>query len=965
MAKQGWVVFSAILVSVALGCESPFEPRGDGERVPIGQVIEHEVIGDSADWYSFEASPKVLYVVFLEALRGSAYLVVSDSSHQSQFAYVVASTGGPKLLENASGTVGTQDGGVYRLRVTGVLQNTTARYRFMVYAIDQAPELVPSNFTLGDTVAGETIQPMVDLDSFVVQGDAGQDIVAVAEAQGPAGSGSISLIVIDPVANSFLGYLVTSAGTSTPVTTGRVRLPGSHAYSFHLGSVVSNLSPRYRGPYRFWSYAINRAPEHRPATLPVGAVVFGETVDRAGDVDEFTFPGTAGASFNAFVQASHGVQLEIVADSGPALTAAVSDPVDTALFGVATGRVTLTRSGTYRVRVSGTTPTDIADTGAYRFLLYPIDPRPEHVSANIAAGDTVLGESIDVSGDVDEFVVPGAPGDQDNVFFQALTGSPVAPLRLEVVNDSGRVLNSVLSSAADTGLTHQFTGRFVIPPTGSLRLRVTGESSTAARDTGSYRLSLYPVNRKPEHGSDTLVFGDSVLAERIELPGDVDEFHVTIPDSSGANLVIQLDSAATGVPLVVSLLDFTGHAGPQLFAWNPGEFVQTSTFPIGPGTYTLQVNAYDGQSAVVGGYRMWLYKFRFAPEVAPDTVAIGDTIVGEALDPPGDVDQFMFYGRRGEHINVALQGLAVPGNGGFLAMLSAPGQPPSSFVGSPMLADSLGAYQSNRVDLAQTGWYELRISGGSSPTLLSERGPYRFAVTRWSTAPEHVGAALAPGDSVTGEAIDYPWDWDEFTITGTPGQILAIVSRTTSGSGSAYLLAFDSTPGDTLAWAGVPATDGSSGRFVLPASGEAELAVYSSTFVGGYRFTVVPVNPGPENVPAAFALGDTVRGEAIFPATDVDEFTSSGTPGATLAPWWRLTANPVPAGGLMSLQIVDPATGTVVIGSNVAIFASTPDFFSPGQFTVPASGNYVVRVRAYYDNDMTTAPYEFYVAPTP
>ena len=67
----------------------------------------------------------------------------------------------------------------------------------------------------------------------------------------------------------------------------------------------------------------------------------------------------------------------------------------------------------------------------------------------------------------------------------------------------------------------------------------------------------------------------------------------------------------------------------------------------------------------------------------------------------------------------------------------------------------------------------------------------------------------------------------------------------------------------------------------------------------------------------------------------------------------------------MSLQIVDPATGAVLIGSNVAIFSSTPTFFTPGQFTVPASGNYVVRVRAYYDNDMTTAPYEFYVAPVP
>jgi hypothetical protein len=930
----------------------------------VGLPVAGKVSAGDSLKYSFVAGQDGEYAVFLAAPEGSVGLVVVDSTNSR---FILAMAAGPttgSLMTHASLNIPAKRGTVFLVTLYASGQQE-ASFQFLVYAVNAAPERRAAQFTIGDTVAGEDIDPLVDVDTFTAAGQAGSDIVLVIQPLGAAGTGSLVLLVADP-AGSFIGYSANDAGGPSLHTSGRVRLFSTGTYLFSVGgSSGSVFTPRYQGPYRFWSYAINPAPEHRSATLPVGAVVSGERIDRAGDIDEFTFPAAAGASYNAFVQASHAVQLEIVPDSGPALAAAVSDPADTALFGVATGRVTLSRSGTYRVRVSGTTPSSIADTGAYRFLLYAIDPRPEHISATIAAGDSISGESIDVPGDVDEFPVPGAPGEEGNVFFQALNDSPLAPLRLDVVNDSGRVLSSVLSSSADTNLIQQFTGRFAIPATGSLRLRVTGANSTAAGDTGAYRLSLYRVNRKPEHGSDTLVFGDSILAERIDLPGDVDEFHVTIPDSSGANLVIQLDAAAAAAPLVVSLLDSTGHAAPQLFAWNPGELVQTSTFPIGPGKYTLQVNAYDDHSAVVGAYRVWLYKFRFGPEVAPDTIAIGDTIGGESLDPPGDVDQFKFYAGRGDHINVALQGLSVPGNGAFMAVVSDANQPPVYFVVCPLLTDSLGACQSNRLDLNRTGWYQLAITGASSPTQLVERGPYRFALERWSTVPEHVGAALVPGDSVTGEAIDYPWDWDEFTITGAPGQLLAIVGHTTSGSGNCYLMVFDSTTGDTLAWAGVPATDGSSGRFVLPASGQAQLAVYSSTFVGGYRFTVVPVNPAPENVPAAFAQGDTVRGEAIFPATDLDEFTSTGTPGATLAPWWRLTADPVPAGGLMSLQIVDPATGAVLIGSNVAIFSSTPTFFTPGQFTVPASGNYVVRVRAYYDNDMTTAPYEFYVAPVP
>ena len=84
------------------------------------------------------------------------------------------------------------------------------------------------------------------------------------------------------------------------------------------------------------------------------------------------------------------------------------------------------------------------------------------------------------------------------------------------------------------------------------------------------------------------------------------------------------------------------------------------------------------------------------------------------------------------------------------------------------------------------------------------------------------------------------------------------------------------------------------------------------TFVGGYRLAVVPFDPGPENVPASFALGDTVRGEAIAPTGDVDEFTSAGTPGETLTVGFRLVQDAVPSGAPITLEVVDPATRAVL-----------------------------------------------------
>src|SRR5207302_292649 len=79
-------------------------------------------------------------------------------------------------------------------------------------------------------------------------------------------------------------------------------------------------------------------------------------------------------------------------------------------------------------------------------------------------------------------------------------------------------------------------------------------------------------------------------------------------------------------------------------------------------------------------------------------------------------------------------------------------------------------HQTRRLDLPVTGWYNVELTGFGST-----RGAYRLLVESLGTAPEHVAAVLAPGDSVTTESIDTPGDWDEYTVTATPGQELAVI----------------------------------------------------------------------------------------------------------------------------------------------------------------------------------------------
>lgn len=194
-----WLSGAATLAIAAfLACDSPspFEPRGEGERVPVGSIIEQDVTSDSARWYSFAAGSNGVYAVFLEALQGSVFLMVVDSARHPPIVSVSANQGGPGLEDNATDNFFSPTGGVYRLRVSTFQGGARARFRFMVYEINTAPEKVAARFAIGDTVAGETIDPIVDGDRFFAHGTAGQDVVLVMETLGPQGSGSVSLTVL-------------------------------------------------------------------------------------------------------------------------------------------------------------------------------------------------------------------------------------------------------------------------------------------------------------------------------------------------------------------------------------------------------------------------------------------------------------------------------------------------------------------------------------------------------------------------------------------------------------------------------------------------------------------------------------------------------------------------------------------------------------------------------------------------
>src|SRR2546422_6554101 len=225
----------------------------------------------------------------------------------------------------------------------------------------------------------------------------------------------------------------------------------------------------------------------------------------------------------------------------------------------------------------------------------------------------------------------------------------------DVCSSDLTVLRSAESLGSDTSLLRQVTGRFALAGAGTYRLRVSGAPYYPYDlNYGPYRLFLYRINRRPETLPHTLAFGDRLSGETIDLPGDVDEFRVTVPDSSGANLVAELATQpAEGTGLSVYLVDrATGATATAAALYTAGVRASPGRVVLPPGTYTLRVDVshYQDRPVLRGAYRIWLYRFGLGPELVPNTFAIGDTVAGEVIDPWGDADRFHFYGVRGQHV---------------------------------------------------------------------------------------------------------------------------------------------------------------------------------------------------------------------------------------------------------------------------------------------------------------------------
>ena len=728
------------------------------------------------------------------------------------------------------------------------------------------------------------------------------------------------------------------------------------------------------------------APEQAAAIVQLQDTI-DERIDHPTDLDEFIVELQADQEVNVFLQkpGTGGLLLATVmrppipgvpAEANGIAAAWVEEVATDELEARATGNFRAPVAGTYRIRVENAAGR-LPYTGAYRLQVRAIDRGPERAGA-LVVGDTLAGEAIDHVGDVDEYVLRGAPGAQYNVYLEG-TGAPPHTARVSVLAGT-TLLRQSTSRESDGHLLRNPAGTFTMPAAGDVMLRVDGTQNRFGLFRGAYRLLVQQIDSAPETPVPALPSAVPFTGA-IEPHGDVDDYHFVLASASEVGVLARPEG-----PPISSVLARVVDAA--------GVVRQPGLLPAG--SYRLRVSAHGSgtRETYRGPYEAVLAVAQPAPETAATDLALGDTVRVEASAWPVDVDRFTLRSAGTDTLRLYLR--REPADSMWTRTVTISDAATGDLVLSDAQAWSKLRLPAVRLDMAPGATYTVSIQATTRHWAPGTASPYVLAVERASSAPESAAAVHVGGDTVR-EAIDFPGDIDVFTIRGTPGQRVTLRTEfpVTNFSPVFFVSVIDPAIGNVLAESSDEIYTGHTPPVAFPASGElrvrvcaadefsrecrvpevcgpsawAHLCPDGSVPVRPYSFVIHSVDPQPERRSSAFAVGDTVSGMLEHPF-DVDEFTFQAAAGDRIvlqAQWltdlfteyentWQ--------SGIM-LTLVDGTTRKGVIGLQVLELDPELELNFAGPLLLPSTGTYIVRVSTNYDQDYGAYRFRVIRAPAP
>lgn len=619
------------------------------------------------------------------------------------------------------------------------------------------------------------------------------------------------------------------------------------------------------------------------ATAPVSGSV------EPAAADSFALAAPTG-EFRVLLRATSGsladsLVLSVITESGAVISTAFSVGTDTDITAQATAWLLPPADARWIAEVRGQGPND---GGAYTLQIFPRNTAPERAAAALTLGQAVDAEVLDVPGDVDEFTIDGAAGEEWILFGQSLARAGAA-LRMELVErSSGQVIGTTAATAPAPALESHSTDRVVLPRAGTYLVRISAEQEDDVR--GAYRFRLDRVNRAPETRAAPSALGD-VLAESIGAVGDVDEFTFDSPRAGQEmNVLVQLQQGMSS-GLQVQVLRF-GQVVREMEVNAPAASLDvegTGRFTLeSAGPYTVRVFGEPRGTAAMatGAYRLELYPVDRRAEAGGQLRLDGAPVAG-TIDRPGDVDEYEFTGTAGQRVVLAATHPA--GSGALQAVLMGP---VNSLTTAELSPDQTSGY-SFRVILPVNGTYRVRVWAPTSEPMAF--GPFTVEAYSINPAPEHVPATLTIGQTVTAERIDRPGDLDVFTFAGQAGRTVNLFAGVPANAPGIPVAVRAEPHAHTFifTYAGSMSLDGpSTGRITMEnvdyvvTVDPQQLGSDWQRYQGPYALRLFEIDRRPESRSAAYVLGDTVSGEPIYPTGDIDEYRFQLSETTALRAFW-------------------------------------------------------------------------------
>ena len=621
-------------------------------------------------------------------------------------------------------------------------------------------------------------------------------------------------------------------------------------------------------------------------------------IEAAGASDTYTFSAAAGQK----------IFVDQLSASSCSLTWALTGPGGATVFasrGICAdpGKFTLPTAGSYSLRVAGSV------SGTYSFRITNVPGQQTFaytVGSTVVNGTPAAGAgNIELPGSVDAYTFTGAAGQK--VFVDQLAASSCS-LTWWLTGPGGATVFASRGICADPGT-------FTLPNAGGYTLRVAGTGS--AIGTYSFRMTNVPPPQAFAYAVGNTVSNGvpAAGAGNIELPGSADAY--TFTGAAGQKIFVD-QLSATSCSLTWAL---TGPGGATVFGSrgicaDPGKF----TLPTA-GTYTLNVAATGSATGTYG--------FRITNVAAPQafaytvgaTVSDGVPAAGAGnIELPGSVDTYTFTGAAGQKVFV--DQLAAS-SCSLTWSLTGPGD--------ATVMDSRGiCADPGQITLGAAGTYTLKVLATGSTT-----GTYSFRITDVA-APQSfaytVGTTVVNGTPAAGAGnLESPGSVDTYTFNVVAGQKVFVDHRTAASCSMTWSLTgpSDTTVFDTQGICDDP------GHFTLALAGTYTLRVAATGSVTGtYSLRITKV---PAAQTFAYAVGNTVAsgvpaagaGNIEAPGS-VDNYTFSAAAGQTVF---------VDQLSAASCSLVWSMTGP-----SGAVFDVQDICGDPGQFTLPTSGTYTIRV---------------------